>query len=185
VLSGSAVTGTLPVTWLYFNATQKSDKVLLTWGTAAEMNNAYFIVERSSNGVDFREAGRIAANGNSSSDQHYSFSDAVTVQQKWFYRLKQTDIDGVYSYSKIVTVQTDEQATARVQPNPVQNSFQVQLPDNSQPAALAIYNAAGILMHKQTINNGQTVSAQQLPAGMYYLQLQQGARQYRLKMIKQ
>ncbi|HEY1201350.1 MAG TPA: T9SS type A sorting domain-containing protein, partial [Niastella sp.] len=185
VLSGSAVTGTLPVTWLYFNATQKSDKVALTWGTSAEMNSAYFVVERSANGIDFKEAGRVAASNNSVVDQHYSFNDAVTADQKLYYRLKQTDKDGTYNYSKIVTVQTVDQGTARIQPNPVQQSFRVQLPDNTQNAVLAIYNAAGIMVHKQNINHMQQINVQQLAAGVYYLNIQQGSKQYSLKMVKQ
>jgi hypothetical protein len=184
-LSGSVATGTLPVTWLYFNATQKSDKVVLNWGTSAEMNSAYFIVERSSNGIDFKEAGRVNASNNSVVDQHYSFNDAVTAEQKLYYRLKQTDKDGTYSYSKIVSVQTEGQATAHIQPNPVQQSFRVQLPDNTQNAVLAIYNAAGMLMNKQTINNMQQVNVQQLSAGVYYLHIQQGNKKFSLKMVKQ
>jgi hypothetical protein len=185
VLGGSAATGTLPVTWLYFNATQKSDRVALTWGTSAEMNTAYFIVERSLNGVDFKEAGRVEASNNSIVDQHYSFNDVVTAEQKLYYRLKQTDKDGTYYYSKIVSVQTTEQVTARIQPNPVQNSFRVQLPDNTKNAVLAIYNAAGVQVHKQIINNMQQVNAQQLSAGVYYLSIQQGGKQFSLKMVKQ
>jgi hypothetical protein len=185
VLSGSVATGTLPVTWLYFNATQKSDKVVLAWGTSAEMNSAYFIVERSSNGIDFKEAGRVNASNNSVVDQHYSFNDVITTEQKLYYRLKQTDKDGTYNYSKIVSVQTEAQATARIQPNPVQQSFRIQLPDNTQNAVLAIYNAAGILMHKQTINNMQQVNAQQLSAGVYYLKIEQGNKQFSIKMVKQ
>jgi hypothetical protein len=185
VLSGSAATGTLPVTWLYVNATQKSDRVVLTWGTSAEMNSAYFIVERSSNGIEFKEAGRVEASNNSVVDQHYSFNDVVTAGQKLYYRLKQTDKDGTYNYSKMVSVQTEGQATARLQPNPVQQNFRVQLPDNTQKAMLAIYNAAGILVHKQTINNMQQVHVQQLSAGIYYLNIQQGNKQFSLKMVKQ
>lgn len=185
VLSGSAVTGTLPVTWLYFNATQKSDKVALTWGTSAEMNSAYFMVERSANGIDFKEAGRVAASNNSVVDQHYSFNDIVTADQKLYYRLRQTDKDGTYNYSKIVTVQTVDQGTARIQPNPVQQSFRVQLPDNTQNAVLAIYNAAGIMVNKQNINHMQQINVQQLTAGVYYLHIQQGSKQYSLKMVKQ
>jgi hypothetical protein len=185
VLSGNVATGTLPVTWLYFNATQKSDKVVLAWGTSAEMNSDYFIVERSSNGIDFKEAGRVNAGNNSVVDQHYSFNDVITTEQKLYYRLKQTDKDGTYNYSKIVSVQTEAQATARIQPNPVQQSFRIQLPDNTQNAVLAIYNAAGILMHKQTINNMQQVNAQQLSAGVYYLKIEQGNKQFSIKMVKQ
>jgi hypothetical protein len=185
VLGGSASTGVLPVTWLYFNATQKSDKVALTWGTSAEMNTAYFIVERSANGIDFKEAGRVEAGYNSVVDQHYSFNDVVTADLKLYYRLKQTDKDGTYNYSKIVRVQTVNEATAHLQPNPVQQSFRIQLPDNTQNAVLSIYNAAGIMVHKQTINNMQQVYVQQLLAGVYYLKIQQGSKQYSIKMVKQ
>jgi hypothetical protein len=185
VLSGSAATGTLPVTWLYFYATQKSDKVTLTWGTSAEINSAYFIVERSSNGIDFTEAGRVAASNNSVVDQHYNFNDKVTAEQKVYYRLKQTDKDGTCNYSKIVTVQTADQVTARIQPDPVQQSFRVQLPGNTQNAELAIYNSAGILVHRQTVNNMQQVNVQQLSTGLYYLNIQQGSNKYSLKMVKQ
>ncbi|WP_207515463.1 T9SS type A sorting domain-containing protein [Longitalea luteola] len=185
VLSGSLTTGTLPVTWLYFNAAQKSDAILLTWGTSIETNTKNFIVERSPDGINFREVGRVAASGNSSGDQHYSFRDAVPSQQKWFYRLKQMDIDGVYTWSKVVTVQAGEQASARLQANPVQTTMQVQLPDNGQNATLMIYNGAGVLMHKQIISNRQSVNVQQLPAGLYYVQVKHGDKRYNLKMVKQ
>lgn len=185
VLSGSITTGTLPVTWLYFNATQKSDVILLTWGTSAETNSKCFIVERSTNGINFQEAGRVAASGNSNGDQHYSFRDVVQAQQKWFYRLKQTDIDGAFTYSKILTVQTGEQATVRLQPNPVQNTVRIQLPDNAQNAAVTIYNGAGVLVHKQLISNMQSINVQQLATGMYYVQVKQGDKQFSLKMVKQ
>jgi hypothetical protein len=185
VLSGSIATGTLPVTWLYFNATQKNDKVVLSWGTSAEMNSAWFIIERSANGINFQEAGRVAASHNATSDQHYSFSDPVSTQQKWFYRIKQTDKDEAYSYSKIITVQTEEQATAGLQPNPVQTMVRIQLPDSRQTATLNMYNAAGILVLRQVISSWQQINVQQLTAGAYYLQVQQGDKVYRLKMIKQ
>ena len=185
VLSGNVATGALPVTWLYFNATQESDKVLLSWGTSAEVNSAWFVVERSANGIDFQQVDRVAANNNTTSDQHYNFTDAITAQQKLFYRLKQIDIDGAYTYSKVVTVQTVEQAAARLQPNPVQDVVRIQLPDSRQNATLNIYNAAGILVHRQTISNWQPVNVQQLTAGMYYLQIQQANKLYSLKMAKQ
>ncbi|MBO9201536.1 MULTISPECIES: T9SS type A sorting domain-containing protein [Niastella] len=185
VLSGSVTTGTLPVTWLYFNATQKSDKVLLSWGTSAEVNSAWFIVERSTNGIDFQEAGRVAGSEYSSSDKHYSFSEPVISQQKLYYRLKQTDKDGAYSYSKIVTLQTEEQTKVSLQPNPVQNLVRIQLPDSRQNATLTIYNASGILMHRQVISNWQSVNVQQLSTGTYYLQVQQNNKMYNLKMVKQ
>lgn len=184
VLSGSVATGSLPVTWLYFNATQKNDKVLLAWGTSAEVNSAWFVVERSVNGIDFQEAGRVAGSRNTGSDKQYTFSDPVTGSQKRCYRLKQIDIDGAFTYSKVVTVQTAEQAMVTLQPNPVQHVVRIQLPDGSQQAMLTIYNAAGIPVQRETITNWQPVNVQRLTAGSYYLQIRQGNKLYSLAMTK-
>ncbi len=68
---------------------------------------------------------------------HYSFTDVVPVEQKLYYRLKQTDKDGSYNYSKIVRVQTggagEQHAYNQIRFN---NSFRIQLPNDSQNATL-------------------------------------------------
>jgi hypothetical protein len=185
-LSGNVPTGALPVTWINFDASEKNGKVVLNWATSAETNSAYFIVERSMNGIDFHETGRVQATGNGIGKQQYTFTDEIAAQSKLFYRLKQTDNDGLFSYSKIVTIQSGNNiAAVRLQPNPVQNTMRIQLPANVQSAGMLIYNAAGVLMLKQTIGNQQTVNVQHLPAGTYYIVVQQNEKKYQLKMIKQ
>lgn len=186
IVSGNATTGTLPVTWIYFNATEKNGKVILTWATSAEINTDYFIVERSLNGTNFQEADRVKASGNRTGNQRYTYTDDAANGSTLYYRLKQTDNDGLYSYSKIVSVQLNNDARAvRLQPNPVQNTVRVQLPENMQTATLLMHNAAGVLVLRQTVKNAEPVNVQQLSAGMYYITVQHNEKRYTLKMIKQ
>jgi hypothetical protein len=168
-VSGSVATGTLPVTWINFT----------------EINSDHFIVERSMDGAVFQEVGRVKAAGNSAGDQHYTYTDHVVGNGALYYRLKQVDRDDLYSYSKIVSFQVnDNSATVKLQPNPVQNVFRVLLPVDMQNATLMIYNAAGVMVQRQIIGNIQTVNVQHLPAGFYHVTIQQGDKRYALKMIK-
>ena len=98
-------TTTLPVSLLDFSAVQKPDHTVeLQWQTAQEQNSRYFEVQRSSNGKDFVSIGQVAAAGNSQVISHYSFVDASPLSGNSFYRLKPVDLDGSYTYSKIVRI---------------------------------------------------------------------------------
>ena len=76
----------------------------LTWSTASENNNQYFMIERSKNGIDFETAGRIKGAGNSTKTNEYSFSDLNKnkVHTRTFYRLVQVDLDGATAFSQVV-----------------------------------------------------------------------------------
>ena len=87
-------TGTLPVNLLSYQAILNADKVNLTWVTATETNSSYFIISRSSNAQDYDEIGTVNAQGNSTTQKQYSFTDASPLTGISYYRLTQTDIDG-------------------------------------------------------------------------------------------
>lgn len=103
---GSIVQTTpLPVELLSFNAAmQKDNTVLATWSTASEVNNALFTVEKSQDGLDFETVGTLPGAGTSSQTQNYSMPDDNPYIGISYYRLKQTDYDGSYSYSNVVPV---------------------------------------------------------------------------------
>lgn len=103
---GSVVNSTpLPVELLSFNAQmQNNNTVLATWATASEVNNALFTVEKSQDGIDFETVGTVAGAGTSSQTHNYSMPDDNPYVGLSYYRLKQTDYDGSYSYSSIVPV---------------------------------------------------------------------------------
>ncbi|MEO5572789.1 MAG: hypothetical protein ABIT08_15525, partial [Bacteroidia bacterium] len=95
----------LPVELVSFSAKAIDNKeVLCQWTTASEINNDYFTIERSRNGRDFEEAGKVNGAGNSTVAINYSFIDKDPYKGIAYYRLKQTDSNGQFSYSQIVKV---------------------------------------------------------------------------------
>lgn len=96
----------LPVELSAFTATRGGSAVQLRWATASEKNSQAFEVERSLNGEVFDPIGKVAAAGNSSASHHYALLDATLPGSAamLYYRLKQLDLDGTFSYSPVRTV---------------------------------------------------------------------------------
>ena len=136
----------LPVELLYFDASA-DNSVLLSWATATEINNDYFSIERSEDGVNFYEIGKVNGNGDSNKEITYEFTDKFVLAPVEYYRLKQVDFDGQFEYFQVKRVETNlikEQVQILAYPTLVQNgkvnlsstqSFQVQ--------EISIYNLAG------------------------------------------
>jgi hypothetical protein len=104
-LSIQGTASPVPVQLLFFSGQNRDEKILLEWATAMELNNDHFLIERSTAGMQFTEVGSVEGNGNSNRIIHYSFSEpAVTFQTTLYYRLKQTDRDGSFSYSDIIAI---------------------------------------------------------------------------------
>lgn len=98
-------TSALPIELLKFDAKRKERFVDLIWETASEKNNNFFTVERSIDGLFFTPIGNLSGAGNSSYTKKYKLIDSSPVLDKIsYYRLKQTDFDGTYTYSDIVSV---------------------------------------------------------------------------------
>ena len=99
----SYLNAALPIELLYFNNTCDDKSVLLTWGTASETNNNYFTIEKSTDGVNFKELTRVyskSGNGNSNTQLEYNYLDNDS--KGAYYRLKQTDIDGKNEILKMI-----------------------------------------------------------------------------------
>ncbi|MDP1725134.1 MAG: SBBP repeat-containing protein [Bacteroidota bacterium] len=133
--------GGLPVKLISFDAKLLSKKeVLLSWQTASETNNDFFEVERKVDGSQLKvdgweKIGKVKGNGNANSVHNYQFTDngLSTVNRQpstVFYRLKQVDYDGSFSYSKTVAVKLDEalQDEPIIFPNPGNGNFIIQAP---------------------------------------------------------
>lgn len=110
----------LPVELSEFNVELKEKYVELTWSTSSEINNNYFIVERSSNGDSWNALQRIEGEGNSNQETTYGYIDEIPLLDVSYYRLKQVDIDGSYSYSEIKAISNKGRKT-EVFPNPFEN----------------------------------------------------------------
>ena len=104
----------LPIELIAFNAKQEGTAVALSWTTATETGNDFFTVERSSDGILFQPIGRVEAAGQSTVLQEYGHVDQFPLRGLAYYRLRQTDTDGQFSFSDVVTVEygSEEQLTA-------------------------------------------------------------------------
>lgn len=120
------VSGSLPVQLLYFTQVCNNGSALLKWSTATEINNDHFTVERSVNGTTWTAIKDIAGAGNSNSIKTYTYTDVTVQGGIYFYRLKQTDIDGTITYSEVV--KSDCSGTPQsiiVTPNPGRDFFEI------------------------------------------------------------
>jgi|GEM_PF-6263948 len=140
----------LPVELLSFVAVSDGDRNKLTWTTSWEKDNAYFIVERSDDGKTFTQIGRVAGNGTVSSVKSYTFFDPSPLAGVNYYRLRQVDYNGDYSYSKVVSLNHFTHEVA-VYPNPNNGACTIRIltPANEYALEVAdiqgkiVYNAAG------------------------------------------
>lgn len=121
----------VPVTNLTFTGKKLGLANELTWSTSRELNNKGFELQRSSNGVDFKAIQFVstkATNGNSGSILQYSYVDEQPLANNNYYRLKQIDINGKYSYSNVVVLSSsklDKFEIVNVYPNPTANNVTV------------------------------------------------------------
>ncbi|HEX9512308.1 MAG TPA: T9SS type A sorting domain-containing protein [Puia sp.] len=121
----SNINNPLPIQLLYFTGTLKNGETLLSWATANEYNNDHFDLERSPKGVDFTALASIKSYGNSDVRQTYQYMDVHPFVGYTYYRLKQVDIDGHFTYSPIVTVMNNIGFTYTAFPNPAKDRFTI------------------------------------------------------------
>jgi len=105
----------LPIELMYFLARPDGSLVKLDWATASELNNDRFTVERSADGITFQPVLARPGAGNSSSVIEYTDHDRAPLPGVSYYRLRQTDIDGVSTVSPIVAVRFDASSSTPLQ----------------------------------------------------------------------
>ncbi|MFD2918502.1 T9SS type A sorting domain-containing protein [Terrimonas rubra] len=176
------VSTTLPVTLQNFTATAQQESVKLAWTTSSETNNKGFSIERSNNGQNWNNIGFVAAQTGIAGDKTYSFTDNAPVAGNNYYRLKQEDLDGVYTYSGIQTVQFSGKARSFIFPNPVQETLNFSTGMISPKVKVMNTEGKVILIHTGT---QRQVNVSQLVTGIYYLVLEDGTRKEVLKFMKQ
>ncbi|MDR0941211.1 MAG: hypothetical protein LBM68_03175, partial [Bacteroidales bacterium] len=94
----------MPIELISFTAKHTGTEVDINWNTLTETNNDYFTVQRSHNGRNFDALGEVQGAGTTIVPQYYNYVDYAPLAGVSYYRLKQTDIDGKYSYSHVVPV---------------------------------------------------------------------------------
>jgi len=178
------LTDIVPVELLAFTASVKNSDVELLWSTASELNNMGFEIERSIDGQDnFITVGFVDGKGSSSEINYYSFTDHPQVSgvNQLYYRLKQVDFDGTYSYSDIVNVSYDvpaEFVLSQNYPNPFNPSTRINyfVPQESF-VSVKVYDFLGrevmtLVNETRAVGSYEIVfDASSLPSGTYFYTL--------------
>jgi hypothetical protein len=181
IATGSDLTA-LPVTLTAFSTQYDNGHVNLNWSTASEINNAFFEIQRSTDSRTWNVIGKVDGHGNSLVINNYTAVDnlaGLAPAGTLYYRLRQVDFNGEYSYSDIrsVNLQNDVNAMSTY-PNPSASTLNIDWNGTSETSMLKIMNISGVTIYTETVSgNGplhRQVDLSAYPAGAYYVQLIDG-----------
>lgn len=173
----------LPVELVRFTARSSGAVVQLQWLTASEMQNDYFAVERSSDGHVFESIGKVAGNGTTAQGATYSFIDEQPLAHVSYYRLKQVDEDGSYSYSSVVAVtRAAITSIAKVYPTLTSDKLQVNVEQKGLLQQMVVLDMMGKQFLRKPLDKNaihHQIDVSSLSEGSYVLVLldEQGQRQ--------
>lgn len=167
----------LPVTMLSFNAIENNGEVQLNWSTASESNSSHFELQRSKDAMDWKNITSVEAKGYSSNTTKYSYTDNTPEDYLNYYRVKQVDKDGKYTFSvilKIVIKKAD--GMYAVYPNPAQNNVFIEWKGGVQnkPKQISVYNYNGSIMYVPYIigQNKAVLNIMELAQSCYFIKLE-------------
>jgi hypothetical protein len=169
-------TNTLPVSWLSFTGRAIHGDVELNWSTASELNNSHFEIQRTANAIDFSTIGSVAAGTNQSVVNNYQYLDLNPLAGASYYRLKQVDIDGKYSFSSIIQINGTPLSEIKIYNDA--EALHVLVPASVSGTSIAfIYDAAGRVISKQQVLPGRNIiNTARLSGGNYFVQLVNGGK---------
>jgi choice-of-anchor B domain-containing protein len=189
ILGSSAVN--YPVTLSSFTAQPHDGKVALNWTTESESQNKGFVVQRSEDGSNFADIGFVQGQGDHVGHLEYSFDDLNPTSGVIHYRLLQQDLDGGFTYSKVVTInQAGEFAVTSVAPTllgagvPVEVNF---LNEEDREVSLRLLDLRGLVVREVTAscsagNAHISMPTDDLSGGAYLLQMTAGSHQQHWKL---
>jgi hypothetical protein len=180
----------LPINLLSFDAkSNKNKQVDVYWQTSSEIDNDYFTVERSRDGIHFEEVTIVNGAGNTTALHNYQIVDEKPYHGLSYYRLKQTDFDGKSSYTGSVSVLIKDDATIDfvMYPNPAANTLTI-FPniDNGTSARLLIYDSVNKLVLEQELSYFDAINQidiSNLAPGVYFCSMQVDNEKVQVKRL--
>lgn len=147
-----------PLTLTNFTVQKQNNTIVLNWQTANEINTSHFTIQRSLNGIDFANIGKVNTTGNSHGNYKFEdfYNQTATIL---YYRLQMMDKDGSFTYSKIVAIKLNAKDNIIIYPNPVQSTLYAQVTGtNNGKATLQISDIEGRVLQQQQVqlNAGST-----------------------------
>lgn len=164
---------------LQFSAALVNHQSQLQWQTGSEQNTADFEVQYSTDGSNWITLNTVAAAGNSQSVKNYAYTHSNPSNGINYYRIKQNDISGAFTYSNIVRlIYKNSNEALLVYPNPasVQQPLNIQLTTAQE---VKLYNSSGTLLYSKKLAAGaQQIDISRLAKGSYVLKAGDAVKQF-------
>jgi hypothetical protein len=194
LLIGIDFSGALPVRLVSFYAKPVDSGIELEWKTTDEVNNSHFTVQRSADAKTFEDIAVVDAKGNNALET-YSVLDKAPLQGLSYYRLKQTDLDGTFTNSRIVTVKLGEALGMQlmVHPNPVSDQINFTFTGKGSfngDLNYSIYNKEGVGLFSgkgslDKIGDQANNILPNLKAGLYLIKISNDTDSRTFRFVKQ
>lgn len=165
------VTTILPLNWINFNVqANNKDQAFLNWQVSNQLGNKGFYIESSVDQTNWRQLGFVSSRSmNNQGIEQYSFSHFISNKAATFYRIKQQDFDGNFSYSWVRAIKQDEKLAVVVSPNPASSLINVECNSISVQHG-RISDLTGRVVQKFPLKTGNNkVDVRQLKTGVYFL----------------
>jgi hypothetical protein len=181
-LASRTAANPLPIELVSFNCSNTNrNNNMLRWVTASESNNDYFSIERSSDGINFEIIGKQNGAGNSVTRLEYTFNDQNPIKGISYYRLKQVDFNGKFTYSEICSVTNIGDSGVNFYPNPVRNNLTIDYDFSEKPSSniVTVTDVTGKLVQVSTSFSDSKVSldCSNLAEGIYFLKVLIGEKE--------
>jgi uncharacterized repeat protein (TIGR01451 family) len=187
------VNSTLPVELLHFTGKTEGRVNVLSWATSLEIDNDYFTVERSSNGLNFVEIARVDGKGNFSGRTDYAYADTKPLNGTAYYRLRQTDFDGTEKVYEAIRINraSDFNTAIKVLKNPSDRN-QIVMNISAEPSAQWVLNLVDLngriirtekLNGTEVLNESYVLSGLNLNKGTYVIMVSNAVERVTAKVL--
>ena len=179
----------LPVVLLDFTANCNKDNIEIEWTTVSEIDNDYFVIEKSLNAINFHEVAQIEGVGNSNSKQNYKWTDLELSNKTNYYRLKQVDFDGTIIYHKIISTECQSQSsnpelTVKLYPNPAEKQLNIILNNTDcNNCKVDFINTTGQVVLSADLSTETNIDISNLPKGIYLVVVKAEDEVFKEKVI--
>jgi hypothetical protein len=163
--------GPLSVTFKDFSANSNDKKASLAWTTTEERSNSHFNIERSWDTKSFETIGSINGKGTYQGETSYQFTDAQPRIGANYYRLKQVDFDGKFSYSRIISVIVRTNGEVALFPNPTAEKLRVEGLESGSLLSVVDMQGREIYRTENGDASGVEVEVKKWPKGSYFLKI--------------
>ena len=171
-----------PVELTAFNLRGEGRSVVAEWETASERDNSYFSLERSADVRSFEAVGRVDGKGTTASVSKYVFEDKNPMVGINYYRLRQVDLNGTFTFSAVKSYTVRESGALAVLPNPTADYLTVN--GLTEVSKLQIVDMTGrVRLEKQAEKASMTVDISGLQPGVYFARIIEGGQSQSLKFV--